>query len=75
MDWEKIYNAPKNRTLWVKTNSVEGLGEVHGWCKWHPDAGFCIDELREVTHWLPCASEGWNDPTIPRYWEGETSWE
>jgi hypothetical protein len=22
-------------------------------CRWHPDAGFCVDELREAVMWCP----------------------
>jgi hypothetical protein len=22
-------------------------------CAYHPDAGWCVDEVREVTHWRP----------------------
>jgi len=43
--------TPQNRILWVYTAPAEDLPGFQGVCRWHPDAGFCTDELREVTHW------------------------
>lgn len=31
----------------------EPLNDIVCLCQWHPDAGFCIDELRHPTHWMP----------------------
>lgn len=28
----------------------EGLDPIISFCTWHPDAGFCVDEIRQVTH-------------------------
>lgn len=58
--WEPIKTAPEDRLpVWVFTASL-GPPEIDGWlpsfegpCAWHPDAGFCTDELRMVTHWHP----------------------
>lgn len=44
-------NAPHDRPLIVSTNSVEGLPAFTTHCQWHPDAGFCVCELREVIAW------------------------
>lgn len=49
--WWPIATAPKNRLIVVYAPEREGLQEMASMCQWHPDAGFCIDELREPTHW------------------------
>ena len=33
-----------------------GLPELEADCAYHSDAGFCVDELREPTHWKPIES-------------------
>lgn len=54
MTWLSISTAPKDgRTIMVYAPAREGLGELVSLCSWHPDAGFCIDELRSPTHWQP----------------------
>jgi hypothetical protein len=49
--WHPIETAPKDREIVVYAPGREGLGELVSLCQWHPDAGFCIDELREPTLW------------------------
>lgn len=51
--WQHIETAPKDRMILVYAPAREGLDDLRGVCIWHPDAGFCIDELRCVTHWMP----------------------
>lgn len=46
-----IENAPKDRTILVWAPGREGLPAMFALCKWHPDAGFCIDELRQPIMW------------------------
>jgi hypothetical protein len=46
--------APKDgRTIIVYAPPLDGLEAIVSLCAWHNDAGFCIDELREPTHWQP----------------------
>ena len=53
-EWQPIETAPKDRSLFlVWAPGRDGLGPMFSLCAWHPDAGFCIDELREPTHWMP----------------------
>ena len=52
--WQPIETAPKDGSLIiVRTDTREGLPAFATVCRWHPDAGWCVDELREVTHWMP----------------------
>lgn len=49
--WQPITTAPRERWIEVLCPAREGLPQLISKCKWHPDAGFCVDELRETTHW------------------------
>ena len=49
--WEPISTAPKNREIIVFCLGTEGLNDLVSFCKWHPEAGFCVDELREPVAW------------------------
>lgn len=57
--WFPINTAPKDGTIVeVRTNSRndvmgEPLPSFDCFASYHPDAGWCVDELREVTHWRP----------------------
>ncbi|TXH14962.1 MAG: DUF551 domain-containing protein [Hyphomicrobiaceae bacterium] len=54
MDWQPISTAPRDGTLFLAwAPAAEGLPAMFSLCAWHPDAGFCIDELREASHWMP----------------------
>lgn len=54
MIWRHISTAPTDGTLiLVWAPAAHGLPAMYSLCAWHPDAGFCIDELREPTHWQP----------------------
>lgn len=44
-------DTPKDRPILVYAAPREGLPGFKSTCRWHPDAGFCVDELREATHW------------------------
>lgn len=50
-EWAPISTAPKDREIQVFCPEKEGLLPMVSRCKWHPDAGFCVDELREPTLW------------------------
>lgn len=55
--WRLIVDAPKDGTLFLAyAPPSEGLPELYSLCAWHPDAGFCIDELRVVSHWMSLPS-------------------
>lgn len=56
-NWMPIETAPRDGTMvWVYTAAREGLRSFQGPCAYHPDAGWCTDELREVTHWVPLSA-------------------
>ena len=50
--WQPIETAPKDRPIVVYAPARDGLPEMASICQWHEDAGFCIDEIREPTHWV-----------------------
>ena len=56
--------APRDQLLIVETDSAHGLSPFVTVCKWHPDAGFCVDELRDVIRWRPL-------PALPKSAEQE----
>ncbi len=55
--WLDIASAPRDGTEIIAysqdVSGVTGLNPFVSLCAWHPDAGFCTCELREVTHWMP----------------------
>lgn len=52
--WKPIETAPKDGTkILVWCPSAHGLDELYAVCAYHEDAGFCVCELREPTHWQP----------------------
>lgn len=54
LEWRPIETAPKDGTeilTWSPGRSR--LRALICPCAWHPDAGFCVDELRSPTHWMP----------------------
>jgi hypothetical protein len=53
--WQPIGTAPKDGTCFLAyaAPGQHGLPELYSLCVWHSNAGFCIDELREPTHWQP----------------------
>lgn len=49
-----ISEAPTDgTTVVVWAAPAHGLPGTLTWCAYHPDAGWCVCELREVTHYLP----------------------
>jgi hypothetical protein len=53
--WQPISTAPKDGTQFVALSQDMGGNDLPPFvslCAWHPDAGFCTDELREPTHWM-----------------------
>lgn len=52
--WHHIATAPQDGTVvWVYTAAAYDLPAFQGPCAYHPNAGWCTDELRQVTHWVP----------------------
>ena len=52
--WQPIATAPADGTfVFVYAAARDGLPAFVTWASYHPDAGWCVDELREVTHWRP----------------------
>lgn len=57
--WQPIDTAPKDGTEIVvfapgnRDGFPEPLPDIVSLCAWHGDAGFCVDELRQPTHWMP----------------------
>ena len=53
-EWQPIETAPKDGTLVIVfAPSIYDLSEIVCVAAYHLDAGWCVDELREVTHWMP----------------------
>lgn len=56
-DWRPIKEAPQDGSIqWVYVAPRNGLPGFQCKCAYHPDAGWCADELREVTHYRPYPS-------------------
>ena len=52
--WMPIETAPKDGTeIIVYCQPAHGLPHMASVCAWHDDAGFCVDELREPSLWIP----------------------
>lgn len=49
--WLPIEQAPKDHEIVVYAPPYDSLQSLVVKTKWHPDAGFCIDELRTPTHY------------------------
>lgn len=53
-EWRPISTAPKDGTrILVYAAEREGLPAFQCVAAWHTDGGWCVDELREATHWHP----------------------
>ena len=59
--WQPIETIPTDankpwdeRRFWLLyALEREGLPAMQSVCRYHDDAGWCIDELRTATHWQP----------------------
>lgn len=56
--WQPIETAPTDETLILvyAPGALEGLPDLICPCAYHQDAGFCVCELRQPTHWMPLPS-------------------
>lgn len=53
-EWQPIETAPKDGKLFLCWAPMyQDLPSMYSLCAWHDEAGFCIDELRQPTHWMP----------------------
>jgi hypothetical protein len=67
--WLPIDTATTDGTeIWAYTAERDGLRAFQGPCAYHPDAGFCTDKLREVTHWAPARKHPLPPPGVPVVW-------
>lgn len=56
-EWQPIDTAPRDGTVvLIYAPPHAGLGDIICKASWHEDAGWCVDELRDVTHWMPMPS-------------------
>jgi hypothetical protein len=58
--WHPIdENTPRDHDIAVYAPAYGALPAIVCVCRWHPDAGFCVDEMRRETHWaeLPGGTE------------------
>ena len=61
-EWQPIETAPRDRTILVCAPGNDPrfwshLPNLICTCRWHEDAGFCVDEVREPTHWMPLPAD------------------
>jgi hypothetical protein len=52
-EWQPIETAPKDCDVLVYAAESDGLPGFITISRWHSDAGFCVCEIREATHWQP----------------------
>lgn len=53
INWLPIETAPEDELIIVFAPGVQDLNDLVSLCQYHPSAGFCVDELRQPTHWIP----------------------
>lgn len=53
MGWQRMESAPLDREVHVYAPAAHGLDAFYTKAAHHPDAGFCVCELREPTLWRP----------------------
>lgn len=53
--WRPIETAPTDGTLILvfAPGGEFDLPDLQSVCAYHQDGGFCIDEMRHPTHWMP----------------------
>lgn len=53
--WMPIETAPTDGTVveCYAPGAIHALHDLIGPCAYHPDAGWCMDEIREITLWRP----------------------
>ena len=64
--WQPIETAPRDGSLvWVYVAAYYDLPAFQTVCSYHEDAGWCADELRLVTHWVPLQAVYLPEPIGP----------
>lgn len=51
--WHDISSAPQDIPVLIYAEAAHGLPAFQTVAQWHSDAGWCVCELREATHWRP----------------------
>ena len=51
--WQPIGTAPLDAWVLVYAAPRDGLDGFICTARYHSDGGWCVDELRHVTHWMP----------------------
>jgi hypothetical protein len=51
--WQPIETAPLDEWVLVYAATAHGLGGFICTARHHSDGGWCVDELRHTTHWMP----------------------
>ena len=63
-EWQPIETAPRDGTnVWVYAAPFQDLPGFQCRYGYHPEGGWCVDELREVTHWQPLLLPPDKEPT------------
>ena len=52
-DWQPIETAPEDRLVMVWASPRDDLPGFVTIAQWNEWAGWCVDELRDTTHWRP----------------------
>jgi hypothetical protein len=51
--WQPIETAPLDEWVLVYAAPAHGLDGFICTARYHSDGGWCVDELRHTTHWMP----------------------
>ena len=51
--WQPIETAPLDQWVLVYAAPAHGLDGFICTARHHSDGGWCVDELRHTTHWMP----------------------
>lgn len=67
--WQPIATAPTGDAgtrdapdVLVYASQAHGLRGFMAVTHWHPDGGWCVDELRAITHWMPLPAAPAQEP-------------
>ena len=67
--WQPIATAPTGDAgtrdapdVLVYASQAHGLRGFMAVTHWHPDAGWCVDEWRAITHWMPLPAAPAQEP-------------
>lgn len=60
--WQPIATAPTGDDVLVYAAPAHGLPGFMAVTRWHSDGGWCVDELRAITHWMPLPAAPAQEP-------------